>query len=124
MADENEDDAREKVLFRYIVIACLCTGAVLEILSEWHPIFDRIINAYAWTLVVFGYVLVDRRNMLRKLLFWVIFLPFLTLHLAFMWEARSGISHANLWLLFVPMIVEALIVNGVIEYLKSRIERS
>jgi hypothetical protein len=121
MVKEKNEELREKQIFHRFLVGFAITMVALVAGSDWYPAIREIFNAYMWTVIVFSFVLIVRRRMLSKLSFWAVLTPIFCFHVITMWHENSAISKTNTWIIFIPIIVETLIIQAVIELLKQKI---
>lgn len=121
MTNKKTKKLQEKQIFHKFLVGFAVTMVVLVVFSNWYPGVKNLLNAYIWTGIVFGFIVIVRRKMLRQLRFWQVLVPIFALHILFIWKEMSLIKSINIWLLFVPIIIEALLIQAIVQMLSQTI---
>lgn len=121
MTNKDKEELQEKLIFHRFLIGFAVTMIVLVAASDWYPAIKELFNVYMWTVIVFGFIVIVRRRMLYQWRFWLILIPIFVLHILFMWKEIGPIMKTDIWLLFFPIVIEALLIQAVIQVLSSMV---
>jgi hypothetical protein len=121
---QEDPDPTETLLLKRLRIGLSIGVIALAIICDRYPHGEMLLRGFIWFGLVFGFVIIERRAMLSRLSFWVVFLTVLTLHLILWWEIRGQLVKLNLWIAIIPIVFDAVLVQVAFELLKSKIEHS